>query len=96
MEDEFHESVELPIDGTLDLHTFDPKDVKRLIPDYIDACLKKGIYQLRIIHGKGTGVLREIVHSALDKHPAVATYRHESIGGSWGETIVDLKKPSAN
>lgn len=84
---------EMPLDGTLDLHTFDPKDVKELVPDYIEACLEKGIYRLRIIHGKGTGVLRRIVHSILEKNPSVASFRHESdSGGSWGATVVDLKK----
>jgi DNA-nicking Smr family endonuclease len=82
----------VPIDGTLDLHLFLPKEVKQLIPDYIEACLEKNIYQLRIVHGKGKGVLREIVHSVLKKHPAVETFRHESSGGSWGATVVDLKK----
>ena len=84
--------VEMPIDGTLDLHTFSPKDIKQLVPDYIEACLEKDITRLRIIHGKGTGTLRHIVHSILDEHPAVASYRHESgSGGSWGATVVDLK-----
>ncbi len=88
------EYFELPVDGTLDLHTFDPKDVKQLIMDYIDACLEKGIYSLRIVHGKGKGVLRRIVHSQLEKHPAVVSYRHESgSGGSWGATVVDLLPP---
>ena len=92
MEDRPEQSMELPIDGTLDLHTFRPKEIKQLIPDYIDACREKGIFQLRIIHGKGKGVLRTIVRSALDKHPAVISYRHEpGSGGSWGATVVDLK-----
>lgn len=84
--------TEYPIDGTLDLHTFRPKDVKQLVPDYIDACLEKRIYQIRIIHGKGTGTLRRVVQSILEKHPAVAQFRHEDgSGGSWGATVVDLK-----
>ncbi len=86
------EDHELPIDGTLDLHTFAPRDVKSLVPDYIDECLARGITQIRIIHGKGTGTLRRIVHGILDEHPHVAGYRHEGgSGGSWGATVVDLK-----
>ena len=86
------EPKEYPIDGTLDLHTFSPRDVKDLVPDYIDECLKRDIIQIRIVHGKGTGTLRRIVHSILDKHPKVASYRHEEgSGGSWGATVVDLK-----
>ncbi len=84
--------TEYPINGTLDLHTFQPKEVKLLVPDYIDACLEKKIYQIRIIHGKGTGTLRRMVHSILKKHPAVLRFRHESgSGGGWGATVVDLK-----
>lgn len=91
--DDARNHMEMPIDGTLDLHTFRPGDIKQLIPDYIEACLERKIYQLRIIHGKGKGVLRRMVHSALDKHPAVISYRHESgSGGSWGATVVDLKE----
>lgn len=84
--------VEFPVDGTLDLHTFSPKEVKALIPDYIEACLDKGITKLRIIHGKGSGTLRQIVRSILRKHPRVAAFwQEEGSGGSWGATIVDLK-----
>lgn len=86
------EHIELPIDGTLDLHTFRPNEVKELIPDYIEACLENNIYQIRIIHGKGKGVLRDIVRSILDQHPHVISFRHEGgTGGSWGATVVDLK-----
>jgi dsDNA-specific endonuclease/ATPase MutS2 len=82
---------ELPIDGTLDLHTFAPREIKDLVPTYIEECLRRDIRQLRIIHGKGTGTLRRVVHALLDKHPAVRAYRHEGdSGGSWGATVVDL------
>ena len=84
--------VEYPIDGTLDLHTFHPRDVKDLIPEYIQVCREKGIYQIRIIHGKGTGTLRRMVHSILDKNTKVDYYWEESgSGGSWGATVVRLK-----
>ncbi len=85
--------IELPIDGTLDLHIFDPKEVKQLIPDYIEVCLERKIFQLRIIHGKGTGVLRQITHSILEKHPAVKSFRLDpESGGSWGATLVELRQ----
>ena len=86
------ETVELVVDGTLDLHTFAPQDIKYLIPDYLDACVERGISYVRIIHGKGKGVLRRITHAALDGHPAVIAYGLENeLGGSWGVTEVRLK-----
>jgi DNA-nicking Smr family endonuclease len=86
------DEIEYPIDGTLDLHTFHPRDIKDLIPEYILECRERNIYQIRIIHGKGTGTLRRSVHAILDKHPDVQDYWHEGpTGGSWGATIVALK-----
>jgi dsDNA-specific endonuclease/ATPase MutS2 len=86
------ETVALPIDGTLDLHTFHPRDVKQLVPDYIEECRSRGIFQVRIVHGKGTGALRRTVHAVLDKHPDVVEYRlGGSGGGEWGATIVVLR-----
>ncbi|MDA8239609.1 MAG: Smr/MutS family protein [Nitrospiraceae bacterium] len=84
--------VELPIDGILDLHTFNPRDVKELLPEYVGACRLKGIYEIRVIHGKGTGALRETVHSILRRLPGVASFRTagEDAGG-WGATLVSLE-----
>jgi dsDNA-specific endonuclease/ATPase MutS2 len=81
--------VEIPVDGILDLHTFAPRDVKDLVPTYLDACLERGITEVRIIHGKGKGVLRRIVRAALDRYPGVVSYKY---GGSWGVTVVTLEK----
>jgi len=93
MHDSENEPVEYPINGTLDLHTFKPAEVKELVNDYIEACIEKEIYRLRIIHGKGTGTLRRIVQGILDKHPAVMDYHHEGgSGGGWGAAVVDLKR----
>jgi dsDNA-specific endonuclease/ATPase MutS2 len=84
--------VELPIDGVLDLHTFSPKDVKDLVTEYIEECLRRGITDLRIIHGKGTGTLKGIVHSLLEKNPHVAGFKDAGIGaGGWGATEVRLR-----
>lgn len=88
------EPIELPIDGILDLHLFSPKEVKELIPDYIDACIDKEIYSIRIIHGKGKGVLRRLVHSILEKNDEVISYRLADDRSSWGATLVELNKPN--
>ncbi len=93
MDTEHDQPQELPIDGMLDLHTFAPRDVKELVPVYIAECLAAGILDLRIIHGKGQGVLREIVHSILRRHPAVETFGHPNNGGAWGATVVRLSRP---
>ncbi|MDX9834091.1 MAG: Smr/MutS family protein [Desulfobulbus sp.] len=85
--------IEVPIDGTLDLHTFRPRDVKHLVPDYLKECRKLGILQVRVVHGKGTGALRRTVHAVLDRLDMVAGYRlADQRGGSWGATLVDLRK----
>lgn len=85
--------IELPINGILDLHLFSPKDVKELIPDYIEVCLEKEIFSIRIIHGKGKGVLRRLVHSILEKMDEVISFRLADDSSSWGATLVELKKP---
>lgn len=82
----------LPIDGTLDLHTFKPDDLGSLIPDYIEECQKRDIYEIRIIHGKGTGNLRRSVHALLKRNPHVKNYSLAGDRSGWGATVVNLKK----
>ena len=88
------EPVRLPIDGVLDLHAFSPKDVKDLVPEYIEECLRRGILDLRIIHGKGTGTLKGIVHGLLEKDSRVESFKDAGTGGGgWGATEVRLRTP---
>jgi len=88
--------VELPIDGVLDLHTFSPKDVRDLVPEYIGECLSRGITEIRIIHGKGTGTLKAIVHGLLKRDPRVASFKDAGLGaGGWGATLVRLADQSS-
>ena len=83
--------VELPVDGVLDLHAFSPKDVKDLVPEYIEECLRRGITELRIIHGKGTGAIKGIVLRLLETNPHVAGFKDAGLGGGgWGATEVRL------
>lgn len=70
--------IDLPIDGILDLHTFRPRDVKELVPDYLAECRERGTLDVRIIHGKGIGALRRTVHAILSRLPEVA-----SLGWRW-------------
>lgn len=88
-----HKPVEYPIDGTLDLHTFRPQEVKELIADYLEACHQQKIYSIRIIHGKGTGTLREYVHAQLRKLNRVADFKlGDEKSGGWGATLVNLRR----
>ena len=88
--------IVIPIDGVLDLHNFDPREVKDLVPDYLNVCRERGILQVRIIHGKGTGALRNTVHAVLSRLPQVASFRLAGEdGGGWGATIVILHPAGA-
>jgi DNA-nicking Smr family endonuclease len=88
------EPVEIPIDGVLDLHTFAPGDVSSLVEEYIRVCQERGIYDLRIIHGKGKGVLRRIVHARLDRDPSVLDFELDAGESGWGATLVRLRPDS--
>ncbi|MFW6296990.1 MAG: Smr/MutS family protein [Desulfosalsimonas sp.] len=86
--------VRIPITGELDLHTFRPSEVEPLLEDYFEACLEKGIYTVRIIHGKGTGKLKKKVQAVLSRHRLVESFSQaaENAGG-WGATQARLKSP---
>ena len=86
------EPVKVQINGTLDLHTFKPKDIPDLLNDYFTACIEKSIYSVRIVHGKGKGILKNRVHDLLKKNEMVASFRSAPPeAGGWGATLVELK-----
>ncbi len=91
MTDTTPEPVAIPIDGTLDLHAFAPRDVPSVVEEYMRACQEKGIYQVRVIHGKGRGVLRQTVHKVLERDPRVESFCLDPGPSSWGTTIVYLR-----
>lgn len=86
------EPVEYPITGVIDLHTFPPRDVKVAVEAYLEAAAEKGLRHVRIIHGKGIGVQREIVRKVLERSKLVEGFRTapEEAGG-WGATLVTLR-----
>ncbi len=85
--------VHLKIDGVLDLHTFKPHEIGSLIPDYLQECHVRGIYHVRIIHGKGSGSLKRGVHKLLGRLEIVKAFRlGDESSGSWGATLVELQK----
>ena len=81
----------LAMEDSLDLHTFQPGEVRELLDDYLEAAFTKGFREVLIIHGKGQGVLRRRVRGILGAHPKVADFRDAEPGrGGWGATVVDL------
>ena len=85
-----YEVQEYPIDGILDLHSFKPKEINSLIPEYITECIDRDIVEIRIIHGKGKGILRRGVHAILERDPRVISFETAHDRSSWGATVVHL------
>lgn len=85
------EPIEIPIEDTLDLHPFRPKEIRDVAHDYLVAAREKGILQVRLIHGKGIGVQREIIRSLCAGLEWVTDFHDaDSSGGGWGSTLVEL------
>ena len=85
--------IQIPIEDMIDLHTFAPKEVPSLLKEYLSECVHAGIFEVRIIHGKGKGFLREKVHSFLRKSPLVESFRlGDHTSGEWGATMATLKR----
>ncbi len=89
---EFPELVELPLEDVLDLHSFAPKEIKALVTDYLEDAYQAGFSEVRIIHGKGIGVQREMVRSIALRNPHVASVRQApENAGSWGATLITFQ-----
>ena len=65
---------EVPVDGVLDLHSFAPRDVQSVVEEYVKTAAEAGLKEVRLIHGRGVGVQRSIVHAALARHAAVREF----------------------
>ena len=98
-ESPFPDLVELPLGDVLDLHPFDPKEVRSVVEEYLIQCCEAGFSVVRLIHGKGKGVQRESIHALLTRLAFVQSF-HDAPpeAGGWGATIVylqpDLAKPA--
>ena len=95
-ESPFSKPVILPIEDRLDLHPFSPNDVPSVVEEYIDQCLKLGVQEIRLIHGRGKGIQRRIVRSLLEKNPHVLSFKDAPPeAGGWGATVVALRPHTA-
>jgi len=87
----FSEPAEIEITDSLDLHSFSPKDIRTVTEAYLAEAHKKGFATVRIIHGKGVGIQREIVRKVLSETDFVRSFKNApEFSGSWGATIVSL------
>lgn len=83
--------VELPIEDSLDLHTFAPRDIRSVVDEYLRQAAARGFAEVRLIHGKGTGTQRAVVRSVLAAHPDVLRFFDgPPERGGWGATVVVL------
>jgi DNA-nicking Smr family endonuclease len=86
------EPVLVPIEDALDLHPFAPRDVASVVEEYLAAAHEHGFREVRLIHGRGIGVQRSIVHAVLSRHPLVQGFTEAPPErGGWGATIVRLR-----
>lgn len=88
----FNEPFEIEITDTIDLHSFSPKDVKSVVESYLIEARKKNFRTVKIIHGKGIGVQKEIVRSVLKSTEFVKDFKNGAeFSGNWGATIVNFE-----
>ena len=80
----------VPVEGSLDLHAFAPSDIRSVIDEYVTAAHEAGLREVRLIHGRGTGVQRGIVQQALDRHPLVEEF-WDATESHLGATVARLR-----
>jgi dsDNA-specific endonuclease/ATPase MutS2 len=86
-------AVAIPIEDALDLHSFAPKDVAGVVADYLEECAQRGLHEVRLIHGRGTGAQRAFVQALLRRLPLVAGFEDAPPErGGWGATVVFLRR----
>jgi dsDNA-specific endonuclease/ATPase MutS2 len=83
------DAIRLPIDGTLDLHAFKPADATSVLDEYLREARAAGLAEVRVVHGRGRGVLRGMVQAALEANPLVEAFRDDP-ASYLGATIVRL------
>lgn len=87
------EPVPIPIEDALDLHAFSPREVASVVEEYLRAAWERGFREVRIIHGRGIGVQRAIVHAVLSRQAIVLSFAEAPADrGGWGATIVRLRE----
>ena len=92
LDEELPAEVALPLEDSPDLHPFEPREVGSVVASYVEAAIEAGFEEVRLIHGRGIGVQREIVRSVLSRHPGVAGFEDAPPSrGGWGATVVRLK-----
>jgi DNA-nicking Smr family endonuclease len=90
---ETDEPVRVPIEDAIDLHPFAPQDIPSVVEAYLEAALEAGFHEVRLIHGRGKGVQKEVVRRVLSRNPLVDRYAEAPPErGSWGATVVWLKR----
>ena len=89
MDDVHRVPIRIPIEDAIDLHAFAPRDIPSVVDEYVRAAYDAGLREIRLIHGRGTGVQRGIVQSALEKHPLVAAF-HDAPDAHLGATVAVL------
>jgi len=83
--------MKIPIEGTLDLHAFEPRDIRSVVEEYVTAAHEAGLREIRLIHGRGKGIQRGIVQAALERHPLVESF-YDAADSHLGATVAVIRQ----